>query len=236
MKKPKKDFPSLPMKFNFKTVYYDIYSISIRDDNFEVEGVGEKFGNFEKAYDYVERQLGGLPKFNSRIISNFSPKYNYLSKGMIVNSETNRLFMSRGQKNLYDLNQQYKYFQRLAKSYLKDTKNFYMAYNFLTHHPVFWSLRGDLSNSKILFWDTDYGFNEMWHTVYLDKNGITLHLLEHGPYMDSEEEIDGIKNIIPCRIASHDIRLDVVGKTYEEAVIKLAKRVHKFYNLNGEER
>jgi hypothetical protein len=229
-------FPALPEKFRFKTVHYQLYEINIVEGYCKVAGKDKKFNTFEEAYDYIEREINGLPVFDSKSISEFYPAYSGGMSGMLVNRETNRLFMSRGDASLWDLDLQYKYFKKLAKKYFKDRKNFYNAYHFLAQHPVFWSLHGELPQSKMLFWETDYGFDKMWHTVYRDRTGKVIHLLEHGPYMDSEEEITGVKQIIPCRIPSHDIRLDVIGNTYEEAIIKLAKRVHKFYDLNGEER
>jgi hypothetical protein len=235
-KKDRSLFPKLPGKFKFKTVYYDIYQISISGDGIIIQGIDNKFDTFESAYDYVERELDGLPNFNARLIAEIFPEYDASVSGMLVKKETSRLFMSRGDRSIRDLEREYKYFKKIAKAYLKNKKDFYSSYQFLAYHPVFWALQGDLPGSKILFWETNDGLDKMWHTVYRGKDNKILHLLEHGPYMDNEEEVEGEKQSVPARIPSHDIRLDVVGKTYEEAIIKFAKRVNKFYKLNGEER
>jgi hypothetical protein len=236
MKTDKPLFPNLPEKVKFKTVYYDIYRIKVCGDEIIVDEIENKFDTFESAYDYIERELDALPSFNAKLIAGAFPEYDGNMSGMLVKKETRRLFISRGDRSLWDLARQYRYFKKVAKVYLKNKKDFYSSYQFLTYHPVFWALRGDLSRSKMLFWETDDGLDKMWHTVYKDADNKIFHLLEHGPYIDNEEKVEGKKQLVPARIPSHDIRLDVVGKTYEEAIIKLAKRVHKFYKLNGEER
>lgn len=49
--------------------------------------------------------------------------------------------------------------------------------------------------------------------------------------MDADRDDLFITRAVP----SHDFRIDSWARTYEKAIIKLAKKVFKYYNLDGTE-
>lgn len=230
-------FPELPDKFNFKTVYYKIFRIIVvNPGSYKIEGFKKIFSSFEEVYDHIENKLNGLPYFDADEVKKSEPKKFTAMSHLLVDKASRRMFLARGDEELWSLSYAYDFFKKLYKKYLKNKKDFYNAYQFLTHHPVFWSLNGELKQKGMLFWETNAGLDKMWHTIYKDKNNVLVHLLEHGPFMDSDEKFEGEIVAAPCRIPSHDIRLDVIGLTYEEAIVRLAKRVNKFYSSNGQDR
>lgn len=236
VKKQYNIFPPLTAKYNFRTVYYDIYNIVYSNGRYNILGSDKDFATFEDAYDYVSDVLGGVANFDGNNIKKSNSKIYSNFYGFVSNKKTGRMFPSISNDAFKNLESDYNYFKKINRKYLRNKNNFYYAYQFLTHHPIFWSLSGDLAKSKMLFWNTNEGLEAMWHTVYRDKKGKVQHMLEHGPYLEAEETILGKKVNVPSRLPAHDFRLDVIARTYESAIIKLAKRVNKFYLPNGEGR
>lgn len=238
--KSKYEKVALPEKFLFPTVYMPLFKISVSaDSKYKVESSTRKFQDFVSAYDYVSRDLGGRAVFDTEEIVKSNPTRYRGFMRTIVDNESNRLCLAYGANYaLEDLEHSLEYFiQAVAKRYTKQPKDFYTSYMFLSYHPLFWSLFGDINKNGILFWQTDEGLERMWHTVYKQKkSGKTLHLLEHGEYLEEEIEFEGQTLKVPARHSSHDINLDVVAKSYEKAIIKLAGRVNKFYDLTGSPR
>ena len=94
--------------------------------------------------------------------------------------------------------------------------DFYSAWNFLNQHKMF--------NDKFMpeLWVEVVKVNPETNSVDddSDKNTKVRIWLEHGPY----DEKYGF---------THDIDLDCGGDTFEEAIIKLAELVQKYYNVDG---
>jgi len=237
---PKKEKIILPEKFLFPTVYTPIFKVTpAGDSKYKIESSNKRFKDFVAAYDYVSRELGGRADFDAAAIMNSNPTRYKGFMRTIVDNESNRLCLSYGSNYaLEDLQQSFNYFvTKVAKRYIKSPKDFYNSYMFLTYHPLFWSLSGDINKNGIIFWQTDEGLERMWHSVYKrKKNGKTLHLLEHGEYLEEDIEFEGETLNVPARYPSHDPNLDVVATSYEKAIIKLAKRVNKFYDFTGQPR
>lgn len=85
--------------------------------------------------------------------------------------------------------------------------DFYDAYHYLEHHPMF--------HGRFL--------PELWLSVFRNESGPGVRiLLEHGPRV--EDEYFGT-------MYSHDLRLDSWGATFEEAIICMAKLVRQHYPL-----
>lgn len=83
--------------------------------------------------------------------------------------------------------------------------DFYEAYHYLDHHPMF--------HGRFL--------PELWLSVFRSEDGKGVQiLLEHGPR---------VTDAVYGEMFSHDIRLDTWAPTFEEAIIGLAKRVREFY-------
>lgn len=229
----------LPDKFQIPLIYREILEITLDQNGmFNVPGVEDKFYSMTQAYDTLrDRFPNVLPGFDAElIIERFPDRY---SGGFssLISSEDHRLFFSYSAKQrnkLWDINNEYKFFiSNVYKRYAKKPKDFFNSYQFLIHHPAFWSLKGDIEKSGVLYWETNEGLEDMWHSVFKDKKGNVVHLLEVGGFLDESVIFEGQKILLPNRISSHDIDLDTYGKTYEKAIIKLARKVEKLYLPNG---
>lgn len=124
------------------------------------------------------------------------------------------------EERLDGLERAYAYSQDCAKTYEAEPNSFLNSYNFLDAHPAFWTTRhGDFD------WDTAGHGQRIDHMVMKDDAGNVVIALETGahvePAMDSHY---------------HDYRLDVYAATFEEAYVKLAAAVHKFFAPDGEDR
>jgi hypothetical protein len=235
-------YPALPEKFRTKLIYKEVIEIEVTEAGlFSFAGAPKDYESFAKAYDAVYEVFpNSLPGFNAEEISTRFPERYSGSFGTIVSEPENRMFFSYSQKSrdsLWNLDSEYGYFlKKIAKPYLKNPKSFYASYNFLQSHPLLWKLSGDPVKNGTLFWETNEGLADAWHTVYKDKKGKVFHLFEIGEPMEEELSIREEIITLPNRISSHDIELDSGGHTYEDAIINLAKRVNKLYELNGEPR
>jgi hypothetical protein len=202
-------------------------------DDFTIKGDknNKTFTKMSEAYDYVNEVLKGNPIFNSDIIPTEGSEVHYGFYEEPVDNGVRLLLSHSHQDTLYNLEYQYKYAIKCEKRFNKKP-TFYNAYEFLIHHPMSWSRNQKHPN----FWRTDSGLDDMWTSVLRVKNEKgkleTVILLEHGPYLDSE--LKGKHN--SKNNSSHNFRLDATAKTYEKAIIKLAKRVHKFYNIDGSDK
>jgi hypothetical protein len=231
---------TLPKKFMFNTLYTPLVKVTyLGESTYGVESSKKKFNDFVSAYDYVSQELGGVADFDADKIMESNPTRYKGFMRTIIDNESNRLCLAYGNHYVIeDLEQSLSYFtKKIAKRYLKDPKDFYNSYTFLNYHPLFWSLFGDINKRGVLFWQTDEGLEKMWHSVYKrKKDGKTIHLLEHGENLEEEVEFEGKILNVPSRHPSHDPNLDVVSTNYEKAIIKLAKRVNKLYDLTGQPR
>jgi len=134
-----------------------------------------------------------------------------------------RMLIGRGREGQDTLDYHHYYqFLCLAKKWLENQDDFVLAYSFISSHPAFW-YRPNADRFPHM-WDTENGHHSVW--VGLSKNdGVPVVMLEHGSSVAPEHTMH-----------YHDFRLDVWAPTFEEAYIDLAKRTHKFFSLDGEER
>lgn len=102
-----------------------------------------------------------------------------------------------------------------AREYLRDPKDFRLAYRFIDKHPMFWYQTKDGN------WVDEYGFSTLSVDVITTKKGVRV-ALEGGA---SVPEFPGQHY--------HDYRLDATRKTFEKAVVAFAKNAHKHFDLDG---
>ena len=114
--------------------------------------------------------------------------------------------------------------EQIVAEYEKNPNDFLCAHNFLVLHPAFWS---KTSPEKSFIWETGIGLDAMSINVFPDeKTGESTIFLEHGLHIKE----DGY-----CRYY-HDPRIFVTERTYERAIIAMARKVHATYNPDGTER
>lgn len=112
-------------------------------------------------------------------------------------------------------------FLRTAKEFILNPDNVVNAWHFINTHPAFWyRYQENRPNS----WATEDGHHSVWVYPTYNKDGIVV-MMEHGG------------TVAPHYLNHyHDFRLDVWGTSFEDAYIQLAKKTHKFFNLDGSER
>lgn len=191
----------------------------------EVEGYWD---SLEELYDHIEREIGDDADFDESVFKSDQVKDNiggmlFLNKtpgATGLRARTSRLIMSPVDHRALAVNQYYQWLKS-AKAWLENQDDFLSAYSFLVGHPAFWTRQSkDHPND----WNTDHGVSTMW-TYPTSKGGKVLWMMETG---------GAVRPDFLHRY--HDLRLDVYAKSYEKAIVKTAKKVHKFFGLDGEER
>ena len=115
------------------------------------------------------------------------------------------------------------------QAYLANPTDFLTAYHFIDTQPAFWTVIGDVPS---WYWNTGGHCQNVYHGAYNDEdNGQLVIYLETGSHLNKVE--DGGKLY---QEHYHDYRLDVWANTFEQAFIKLAAKVYKFFDHQGVER
>jgi hypothetical protein len=192
--------------------------------------IKDQVGEYEtlaEAYDDVERQDVQV-KFDESVRQSEQVKDfmgDDLSMIGVPSGRKNyrRILIGRGTDGQDTLDYSHFYhFLCLTKKWLENQDDFVLAYQFIAAHPAFW-YRPSPERSPHM-WDTENGHHSVW--VGLSKNdGVPVVMLEHGSSVEPEHTMH-----------YHDFRLDVWAPTFEEAYIDLAKKTHKFFSLDGEDR
>lgn len=185
--------------------------------------VGGTFASLEAGYDYVKNELHGDVKFTGDVEEAFGKENTMLMTVPSVHNGrtyTRMLISHTDRDSEYLQKSDYLNFLRTTLEYEKTPDDFYLSWNWLNNHPAFW-----VRYSKNLEeWITST-ISKIEVMVTKDDNGNTVVMLEHGAA------------VAPERLQHyHDLRLDVYAKTYEEAIVKLAALVHKFFNYDGSEK
>ena len=111
--------------------------------------------------------------------------------------------------------------------------SFYDAWWFLAEHPKFNHLKDGVPDARSGFFDNIDVYvakvDPKTRIVEKDKSRNTeVEIwLEAGPWVPVDEQMG--KPETYSEMPSHDIRLDCGGKTYEKAIIKMAKLVLRYY-------
>jgi hypothetical protein len=110
-----------------------------------------------------------------------------------------------------------------AREWIENQDDFMAAYGFLQGHPAFWkrSRPEEYPNQ----WSTDEGVSTIWSYPSYRKDGSIVMMMETGSMVSPERSR-----------RYHDLRLDTYEDTYEKGIIATAKKVHKFFELDGSER
>lgn len=138
-------------------------------------------------------------------------------------AKTSRLLLSHTvNDDIWIAKETYLEFLVSAVEYLKDPKDFMKAWEFLDRHPMGWTRHKPDSH----YWDTENNVGRTWIVPTIsDRTGKVVFMLEHGG------------QVPPERINRyHDVRLDVYANSYEKGIVKLAKKVHKFFHFDGSDK
>lgn len=142
-----------------------------------------------------------------------------------------------GWKTLYpDLQQMRKEeWERRARAYEADPEDFHTAWHWLNNHPVFWYFGKERHERNLC---ADRGVFEGLEFVPVKVNPETLRIDDDSSkntlvqiwvevFMSSLRQPGG-------GIRLHDVECDTGGATYEEAVVKVAKRIYERYGNDRE--
>lgn len=139
------------------------------------------------------------------------------------------LISSTEDDHLKILKYSYINWRNTAKEYLAHTDDFLMSYYFLDGHPCFWTRKLDNSgNPRDPFdWNTSGHAMNLWSSPnFSEKNSTGVSFaMEAGAHLAPNYITHG-----------RDFRMDVYGESYEDAIIKTAALIHKFFDLEGNER
>lgn len=130
-----------------------------------------------------------------------------------------------------------KNFLSVLNDYIENP-NFYNSYRFIDFHPIFWRKAEPEDTLPTWDWVTDSGCTQVEIFVYEETPGEIVVSLEAGPTWIADETASEIDLYVKQSYytTSHDYRLDAYASTYEEAIIKLAKNIYNYYNIDGTER
>lgn len=173
------------------------------------------YKNIEEAYDY-SRKIGDT------IIEESVPGYNDLFMTIPMENGRERMIFSFCDKDRLELlEMNYENFLKIAEKYHNNPTIFFNSYDYINGHPAFWTIRGE--NTPTYEWDTSYA-TSIWSAPLSDDEGNLVWALEAGAHLPN------------LRAHYHDLRLDTYAPTIEEAYIKLAAKISKFYNDDGTEK
>lgn len=122
----------------------------------------------------------------------------------------------------------YRYYSWLkhASAYKNNPDDFMLSYTFVDSHPSFWTHEGAPGKEEFTYnWNTEDYANKLWiHPTHDDDDNIVF-MAEAGSHVPPDYTTH-----------YHDLRLDVYADSYENAISKMAAKVHKFFAPDGSER
>lgn len=194
-------------------------------DEFTATGLDGTWERIEHVYDHIQ-SLGRRHEADFDESALTSPEVDSaLGKDMVfLKSHKSHSRLLIGPVNHRNIAFYHYYgFLRTAKAYIAEPSNFLLAYSFLENHPAFWT-RHDPEKYPY-DWATSSGLSSLWVSPMVDDEGNTVIAMEHGSSVPPE-----------YKTRYHDTALDVWAPTFEEAYIKLAAKLHKYFYLDGTKR
>lgn len=221
--------PALPAAIKFRDGEYFVHYPE--NGEYPESAISGSFESIVEAYESINTRETdpifdpSLPELKDRhnrsgMISVKSDLGSGFSRVLISSTENDHLNILR-----YNYDQ----WQNSAPQYLANPDDFLMAYYFLDGHPCFWTreLTSQGEHRDPFSWKMSGHAMNLWSMPQLSKEnstGVTF-MMEAGSH------------IAPAYTSKyHDLRLDVYGNSYEDAIIKTAALVHKFFDLEGNER
>lgn len=215
---------TLPVVLKFSNDKY--YAHYPEGQSYPDSTLSKPFDSFDEAYNSVSVESGFGVTFDSSLPEN----EHLLFDGLITvpdDSGNSRAYISSTEQSHLEIleNAYNKWLTTVADEYLKHPSSFLKAYYFVDNHPCFWTR-------------TMHPKENGWHDSWI-TSGHAQRLSQFVGY--SEESPTGVSfnieagpHISPEYVHhSHDLRLEVYGHSYEDAIVKLAAKIHKFYNLDG---
>jgi hypothetical protein len=220
--------PALPAAIKFSDGKYFVHYPE--NGEYPETAISEAFDTISEAYKSINTRETD-PIFDESL-PELKDKHN---RGGMISVESEHpgfskiLISSTEDDHLRILQYHYNGWRESAPEYLANPNDFLMAYYFLDSHPCFWTRQ--LTNSGEV--RDPFGWKMSGHAMDLwsmpefsetNPTGVTF-MMEAGAH------------IAPAYTSHfHDLRMDVYAESYEAAIIKTAALVHKFFDLEGNER
>lgn len=175
----------------------------------------EEFDTIMEAYKYASKN---------------DKNFEYTEAALNTEGVSNHLYMGPTYNNIwiapYTDQKYFNYLKMIYRKWLetdaeyrKNPKDWVLAYNWIQDHPAFWTRQTD---EKTWHWNTSKGVR-FYTTVFYNKKK-PMVAFETGGHTPGYTE------------TYHDLELDVYAKSFEKAYVKLAKRIDKFFNVDGTEK
>ena len=186
--------------------------------------------NTEDFEDDDNEEFTPSKNYLSQLQENFYQKYGdeHINKKISYKNnqgEFSVLFENSRKEDISETVREVKYFEEVtAKAYHKNPNNFIYAHAFINHHPMFW-FKQELSNGKTI-WIDDAGVEGL--SVYFynedenDDDSAVVCVIETGEHVAPNYDTRYFSPL-----------LTVKGSSYEQAIIKCAARLAKFYEDDG---
>jgi len=129
-----------------------------------------------------------------------------------------------------------------ARAFEANPGSFVSAWRYLDGHPIYWRLLA--SDDKLPAWhmahlEHGYGFSNGGIWVSVTRVNPATGSISEDPALNTRTEVwletgewswaVDEKRHISCETHYHNYKLDCGGTTYEEAVVEMARNVHRFY-------
>jgi hypothetical protein len=121
-----------------------------------------------------------------------------------------------------------------VRAYETNPGSFYNAWHYLEAHPIYWRLmHAPEDASKPAHWrNVDDGWGVAFNvSMYVMRVHPETRKVTGDPALNTHTEIwlETGENGWPDNSSYHNYRIDCVADTYEEAIIRMARRVHSHY-------
>jgi len=206
-----------------------------------------------RAYEVVSDRVGTNITFSKGVLKRHSYGRPFLggSLGCAVEDQpgyTQLLLSFTDAQHIRLLKDAWTDFLELDRRWREDP-TFYRSYAWLSSHPAFWTRQvgtlrpgdADWSDESLWSWETDGYVPEV--SVYPGPPGtgkavVALEAGAHVPESEHWDRATKTKYVIEGSYTEHyaDFRLEVSAGTYEKAIRKLARRVDRYYDVDGSER
>ncbi|MDR0594643.1 MAG: hypothetical protein LBG60_15640 [Bifidobacteriaceae bacterium] len=209
--------------------------------------------DIEKAYDSIGGD-GVDVKFSRAVCRRFSRRADKdLSRHMRsifvpADEGCSRLLMSRTDRDrVATLERAWQDFLETDAMRKDKPGDFYLNWLWLDQHPAFWT-RGskrwpdhpDWRENDLWHWETSGAVASFWVHPFVDQRGRVRIALELGSHVASAERrgLAGAWAVVTDAYIEHchDPLLDTFAKTYEDAIVRAAAKVDKFFDTAGEPR
>lgn len=201
--------------------------ISFKGGKFHVSHDGSEHDTINEAYDYLRTLKDGYQLVLDESVNGQGGELTgaFFHCDPEEGKTTTRLLMSYPtEERLYAMKEDYlRWLDEIVVQYESNPNDFLNSHNFLSYHPAFW-VRD--KNEKTFNWEMDFGLDKLAINVWADEEtGLPVVFLEHGLHVEPEY----IRHY-------HDDRIFSRSDTYEGAIVVMARRVHKTYDVDGVER